>query len=88
MSYRKEEVLEHKISCHMAEQEMLDHVGTVMFPEFGVFYKNESVKMWRAEDVISSLGKSNRSVTVVTDKPIDMYLPFNEFQEKGGFMAK
>lgn len=83
----KEEALKGRKSIHIAEQNMLDEVGIVVYPPYGWYFKNKPLKMWRRWDNVTSLGNSNRGVHIVTDESNAMFLPFNEYQEIKGFTA-
>lgn len=83
----KKEALKGKKSSHTAIRKMLDEHGVAILPAYGWFYFDETTILWRERDVIYSLGKGNRGVNLVTDKPVSMFLITNNEQEIKGFTA-
>lgn len=83
----KEEALAGKSSITESATAMLDEWGSVVFPTTGWFYIDETILMFGIRDNVTSLAQGNKSVNLVTDKPIDMFLIINNDQEIQGFTA-
>ena len=82
-----DEALDGQVSSHQAIQDMLDDVGTATLPNYGSLFMGDSVFGWYERGVVNSLGYGNRSVSLVTDKPISMFVPIHNRNIISGFTA-
>jgi len=66
--------------------DMLEDLGTAVLP-LGCFSLDNSTRLYRQGDNITSLYGDNKSVGLVTTKPINMFMPTHKAQKVSGFTA-
>ena len=81
------EALDGQVSSHQAIQDMLDDTGHAVLPPYGSLYHGDSVFGWHDRSSITSLGQSNKGLSIVTDKPISMFIPVQKRNVIKGFTA-
>lgn len=70
-----------------AIQDMVDDVRVAVLPPCGWIKNEKSTVLYRSGESVVSLGQGNRSVNLISTKPIDMFLPVYRNHDIKGFTA-